>query len=60
MVGKSKGKRPLLRPRSRLKDNIKMDLKEIGWGDMDFIHLVRIRDRWQDFLCTVINLYVEP
>jgi hypothetical protein len=35
MVGKPEGKRPLGRPRFRWKDNIKMDLKEIGWGGMD-------------------------
>jgi hypothetical protein len=34
------GKRPLGRPRRRWEDNIKMDLREIGWGGMDWIHLV--------------------
>jgi hypothetical protein len=35
LVGKSEGKRPLGRPRRRWEDNIKMDLREIGWGGMD-------------------------
>jgi hypothetical protein len=34
-VGKPEGKRQLRRPRFRLKDDIKMDLREIGWVDMD-------------------------
>jgi len=32
LVGNPEGKRPLGRPRSRRKDNIKMDLQEVGWG----------------------------
>jgi hypothetical protein len=35
LVGKPEGKRPLGRPRYGLMDNIKMDLREIGWGGMD-------------------------
>jgi hypothetical protein len=35
LVGKPEGKRPLGRPRRRLVDNIKMDLREIGWDGMD-------------------------
>jgi hypothetical protein len=35
LVGKPEGKRPLGRPRRRWKDNIRMDLREIEWGDMD-------------------------
>jgi hypothetical protein len=35
LVGKSERKRPLGRPRHRWDDNIKMDLREIGWGGMD-------------------------
>jgi hypothetical protein len=40
-VGKPEGKRPVRRPRRMWEDNIKMDLREIGWGDMDWIHLAR-------------------
>ena len=35
LVGKPEGKRPLGRPRRRWEDNIKMDLQEVGWVDMD-------------------------
>jgi hypothetical protein len=46
-VGKSKRKRPLGRPRHRWEDNIKMDLREIGWGGMDWIDLAQDRDQWK-------------
>jgi hypothetical protein len=39
LVGKLEGRRPLVRPRRRWEDNIKMDLREIGFGDVDWIHL---------------------
>jgi hypothetical protein len=47
LVGKPVGKRPLGRPRSRWMDNIKMDLREIGWGGMDWIVLAQDRDQWR-------------
>jgi hypothetical protein len=46
------------RPRSRWEDNIKMDLGEIGFGDVDWIHLAQDRDRWRALVNTVINLRV--
>jgi hypothetical protein len=39
LVGKPEGRRPLGRPRCRWEDNIKMDLREIGFGDVDWINL---------------------
>jgi hypothetical protein len=39
LVGKPQGKRPLGRPRRRWVDNIKMDLREVGWDVMDWIDL---------------------
>jgi hypothetical protein len=39
LVGKPEGKRPLGRPRHRWEDNIRMDLREVGWGGMDWIDL---------------------
>jgi hypothetical protein len=39
LVGKSDGKRPLIRPRCRWEDNIKMDLQDVRWGVMGWIHL---------------------
>jgi hypothetical protein len=39
LVWKAEGRRPLGRPRRRWEDNIKMDLREVGWGGMDWINL---------------------
>jgi hypothetical protein len=57
-VGKPEGKRPLGRPRCRSVDNIKMDLREIGWGHMDSIDLAQDRDQWRALVNTVMNLRV--
>jgi hypothetical protein len=57
-MGKSEGKRPLGRPRRKWMDNIKMDLREIGWDDMDWIDLAEDRDRWSALVNTVMNLRV--
>jgi hypothetical protein len=46
LVGKPEGKRPLGRPRRRWVNNIKMDLVEMEWGDMDWIGLAQDRDKW--------------
>jgi hypothetical protein len=45
LVGRPEGRTPLGRPRRRWEDNIKMDLKEIGFGDVDWIHWAQDRDR---------------
>jgi len=45
LVGKSEGKRLLERPRRGWKDNITMDLQEVGYGDMDWIELAQDKDR---------------
>jgi hypothetical protein len=45
LVGKLEGKRPLKRPMCRWEDNIKMDLREIGFGDVDCIYLAQDRDQ---------------
>jgi hypothetical protein len=47
MVGKPEGKRPLGRPRRRWVDNIKMDLREIGWDGVDWVDLAQDRDHWE-------------
>jgi hypothetical protein len=52
------GKRPLGRPRHRLEDYIKMDLREIGWGGMDWIDLAQDRDQWRALVNTIMNLQV--
>jgi hypothetical protein len=59
LVGKPEGKRrPLERPRRRWEDGIKMDLREIGWGDVEWIHLAQDRDHWQTLVNVVMNLRV--
>jgi hypothetical protein len=55
-VAKPERKRPIGRPRRRWVDNIKMDLEEIGWGGMDWIHLVQDRDQWSALVNTIMNL----
>jgi hypothetical protein len=45
LVGKPEGKRPLGRPRCKLVDNVKTDLREIGWDGMDWIDLAEDRNR---------------
>jgi hypothetical protein len=57
-VGKPEGKRPLGRPRRRCVDNIKIDLREIGWAGMDWIDLAQCRDQWRGLVNTVMNFRV--
>jgi hypothetical protein len=57
LVGKPEGKRPLGRPRrTRWVDNIKMDLREIGWDGVELFELAQDRDQWRALLNTVMNL----
>jgi hypothetical protein len=58
LVGKPEGKRPLERPRCRWEDNIKMDLREIEWRGVDWIHLAEDRAQWRALEKTVMNLRV--
>jgi hypothetical protein len=58
LVGKPEGKRPLGRPKCRWEDNIRMELREIGWGGMDWIDLAHDRDQWKALVNTVMNLRV--
>jgi hypothetical protein len=50
LVRKPEENRPLGRPRHRWEENIKMDLKGIGWDDMDWIHLAEDRNQWGGLL----------
>jgi len=59
LVGKPEGKRPLGRPRRRWEDNIKMDLREVGCGGLDWIELAEDRDRWPALVNVVMNLPVS-
>jgi hypothetical protein len=58
LVGKPRGKRPLGRPRRRWADNIKMDLREIGWDGVDWIDLAQDRDQWRALVNTAMNFQV--
>jgi hypothetical protein len=57
-VGNPEGKRPLGRPRRRWVDNIKMDLRVIGWDGGDWIDLAQDRDQWRVLVRAVMNLRV--
>jgi hypothetical protein len=57
-VGKPEGKRPIGRPRRRWVDNIRMDLGEVGWGDVDWIGLAQDSNRWRALVNSVLNLRV--
>jgi hypothetical protein len=57
-VGKPEGKRPLGRRRRRRVDNIKIDLRDIGWDGVDWIDMAQNRDEWMTLVNTVLNLRV--
>jgi hypothetical protein len=58
LVGKPEGKRPVGRPRRRWMDNIRMDLEEVGWGDVDWIGLAQDMIRWRALVNSVLNLRI--
>jgi hypothetical protein len=59
LVGKPEERRPLGRPRRRCVDNIKMDLGEVGWGDVDWTGLAQDRNRRRALVNSVLNLRVS-
>jgi hypothetical protein len=58
LVGNPEGKRPLGRSRRRWVDNIKIDLREIGYDGIDLIDLAQDRDQWRALVSTMMNLRV--
>jgi hypothetical protein len=58
LVGRPEGRRPLGRPRRTWEVNIKMDLREIGFGDVDWIHWAQDRERWRAVVNTLMILRV--
>jgi hypothetical protein len=56
LVGKPEGKRPPGRPSRRWVDNIRMDLGEVGWGDVDWISLAQDREKWRALVNEVMNI----
>jgi hypothetical protein len=57
-MGKAEGKRPQGRHKNRWEDNIKMDLKKVGYGSVYWIELAQDRDRWRALVNEVMNLLV--
>jgi len=58
LVRKPEGRRPLGRPRRRWEDNLRMDLREVGYGCVDWMELAQDRDRWRALVSVVMNLRV--
>jgi hypothetical protein len=58
LVEHPEGRRPLGRPRRGWMDNIRMDLGEMGWGDVDWIGLAQERGKWRPLVNAVMNLRV--
>jgi hypothetical protein len=59
LLGMPQGKRLRRRPRRKWVDNIKIDLRKIGWGGMDWTRLAQDRDQWRALVNTVMNLRVS-
>jgi hypothetical protein len=58
LVGKPEEKRPLERSMRRWENGTKLDLREIGWGGVEWIHLAQDRDRWRAVVNAVMDLRV--
>jgi hypothetical protein len=58
LVGNPEGKRPLGRHRRGWDGNIRIDLRDMGWGDVDWIDLAQDRDQWRALVNTVMSLRV--
>ena len=58
LVGRSQGKRPFGRPSHRWKENIVINLQEVGCGGMNWIDVAKDRDRWRALVDAVMNLRV--
>ncbi|KAJ4435351.1 hypothetical protein ANN_17964 [Periplaneta americana] len=59
LVGRPEGKIPLGRPRRRWEDNIKMDLREVGYDDREWINLAQDRDQWRVYVKAAMNLRIQ-
>jgi hypothetical protein len=55
-MGRPEGKRPLERPRRGCVENVKIDLRDIGWGGMDWIDLTEDWDQWRTLVNTVMKV----
>jgi hypothetical protein len=59
LVGKPEAERPRERPRRRWEHNITLDIRELGWGVVDWMHLAQDRDQWRAVVNMVMNLPVH-
>jgi hypothetical protein len=59
LVGKTERKSPLGRPKRRWENNIKIDLRELGWGGMDWIYLAQDTNQCRTLVITIMNLRVQ-
>jgi hypothetical protein len=59
LVERPEGKRPLERTMRRWEKDIGIDLKRIGWEDVDWIHLAQNRGKWHAVVNTVMNLWLQ-
>ena len=57
-MGKPEERGPLGRPTRRWVDNIKSDVRGVGWGDVDWIDLAQVRDRWRALMNAIMNFRV--
>jgi ribosome biogenesis protein Nip4 len=58
LVTEFEGKIPLRRPRHKWEDNVRRDLREIGWEGVNWIHLAQDLDQWWAVVNSVMNLWV--
>jgi hypothetical protein len=58
LVCEVEGKRQFGTPRRRWKENIRVDLREVGWEGVDWMHLDQDRDQWRALVSKVVNLRV--
>jgi hypothetical protein len=58
LVRNPEGKRPFGITRHRLEDNIRMDVREVGWEVVDWMHLAQCRHQWQSLVNMIMNLWV--
>lgn len=58
-VHKPQGKRPLRRPRYMCVDNIKIYLRVLGWGGMDWSDMAQDKDQWRDLVNMILNLLIS-
>jgi hypothetical protein len=59
VVGQPEGETLLVRSRRRWVDNIKMDLRDVGWDVAEWIDVAQDRDQWRALVNTVMNLRVS-